>query len=93
MKKAKVTIHYCSQCRFILRATWLAQELLMTFADEIEELALRPGSGGVFEIWIDETLIHSKKNMGNFPESKQLKQMVRDVIAPDKHLGHSDVDE
>lgn len=92
MKKAKVTIHYCSQCRFILRASWLAQELLMTFADEIEELALRPGSGGVFEVWIDKTLIHSKKNMGKFPESKELKQLIRDTIAPEKDLGHSDKD-
>ncbi len=93
MKKAKVTIHYCSQCRFILRASWLAQELLMTFADEIEELALRPGSGGVFEVLINETVIHSKKDMGKFPESKELKQLIRDVIAPDKDLGHSDKDE
>ena len=41
MKKAKITIHYCSQCRFILRASWLAQELLMTFPEEISELALK----------------------------------------------------
>ena len=91
MTKPKVTIHYCSQCRFILRATWLAQELLMTFADDIGELALRPGSGGVFEVWIDETLIHSRKIAGKFPESKELKQLIRDIIAPDKPLGHSDI--
>ena len=92
MEKNKITIHYCAQCRFILRATWLAQELLMTFPEEIQELALRPGSNGVFEVWINESLIHSKKDMGNFPESKELKQMIRDVIAPDKYLGHSDID-
>lgn len=62
----------------------------MTFPDEISELALKPGSGGVFEVWMDETLIHSKKEAGNFPESKELKQAIRDLIAPEKSLGHSD---
>ena len=62
----------------------------MTFADEIDELSLRPGSGGVFEVWIDETLIHSRKIAGKFPELKALKQAMRDQIAPGKDLGHSD---
>ena len=92
MNKAKITIHYCTKCRFILRASWLAQELLMTFPDEIDELSLKPGDHGVFEVWIGETLIHSKKSSGNFPEPKQLKQSIRDIIAPGKSLGHSDKD-
>ena len=86
----RVEIEYCTQCRFILRATWLAQELLMTFPDEISELALVPGQGGVFRILINGEEIFSRKTRGRFPESKELKQLVRDRIAPDKHLGHSD---
>ena len=27
---------------------------------------------------------------GRFPESKELKQLIRDRIAPEKNLGHSD---
>ncbi|HXS29597.1 MAG TPA: Rdx family protein, partial [Steroidobacteraceae bacterium] len=26
-----VEIHYCVQCRWLLRASWMAQELLSTF--------------------------------------------------------------
>jgi len=85
-----ITIEYCSQCRFILRATWLAQELLMTFADELYEVALRPGSGGIFDIYLDAELLFSKKTEGRFPESSELKQLIRDRIAPGKDLGHSD---
>ena len=90
MTKAKITIHYCAQCRFILRASWMAQELLMTFPDEISELALKPGTGGVFEVLLEGKIIYSKEDMGKFPESKDLKQLIRDKIAPDKDLGHSD---
>jgi selenoprotein W-related protein len=86
----RLSITYCTQCRFILRATWLAQELLMTFGEELGELVLIPGSGGVFEVHLNGELIFSRKLHGRFPESKELKQLVRDRIAPGKDLGHSD---
>ena len=86
----RVEILYCSQCRFVLRAGWMAQELLMTFATELGEVALVPGTGGVFEVRVDDELVWSKKAQGRFPESKELKQLVRDRIAPEKDLGHSD---
>ena len=86
----RLEIEYCTQCRFILRAAWMAQELLMTFADELGEVALIPGKGGIFEIRLDGALVFSRKEEGRFPESKEIKQRVRDKIAPDKDLGHSD---
>lgn len=90
-RKPRVEIRYCAQCRFILRATWLAQELLMTFDTDLGEVALVPGTGGVFEVRVDDELVWSKKTSGRFPESKELKQRVRDRVAPGKDLGHSDL--
>ena len=86
----KVTIRYCTQCRWLLRAAWMAQELLTTFDTEINELTLIPGSGGVFEVIANNTLIWSRKDAGRFPEITELKQLVRDVLAPEKDLGHAD---
>jgi selenoprotein W-related protein len=86
----RITIVYCTQCRFLLRATWMAQELMTTFASEIGELALVPGRDGVLDIAVDDELVFSRKAAGRFPEMKELKQLVRDRIAPDKDLGHSD---
>jgi selenoprotein W-related protein len=68
----------------------MAQELLTTFEQELGELALVPGTGGVFEVRVNEELVFSRKDAGRFPESKELKQLVRDKIAPEKPLGHSD---
>ena len=85
-------IEYCTQCRFILRATWMAQELLMTFTDRLSSVVLVPGSGGIFEIRLDGATLFSKKSAGRFPESKEIKQMLRDRIAPGMDLGHSDKD-
>ena len=88
--KPRVEIEYCSQCRFILRASWFAQELLTTFADELGEVALVPGTGGIFEVRLDGERLWSKKEAGRFPEPKEIKQLIRDRIAPEKDLGHSD---
>ena len=89
-EKSRVEIRFCTQCRWLMRATWMAQELLTTFQDEIGELVLTPGSGGIFEVWADGARLWSRKEDGGFPELKELKQRVRDRIAPTRDLGHSD---
>ena len=86
----RVEIHYCTQCRWLMRATWITQELLTTFEEEIGELALVPGTGGIFEVRVDGRLVWSRKESGRFPELKELKQLIRDRVAPEKDLGHSD---
>ena len=88
--KCRVEIHYCTKCRWLLRAAWMAQELLTTFDVEIGELALVPVTGGIFEVRVGGDVLWSRKERGRFPEMKELKQLVRDRIAPGKDLGHSD---
>jgi selenoprotein W-related protein len=70
----------------------MGQELLTTFEQEIGELALVPGSGGVFEVRAGGALVWSRGERGRFPDITELKQLVRDRIAPGKDLGHSDRD-
>jgi selenoprotein W-related protein len=86
----RVEITYCPRCRWLLRAAWMAQELLVTFERDLAEVALRPGEKGIYEIRLDDQLIWSRAAEGRFPELKELKQRVRDRIAPDRTLGHSD---
>lgn len=90
MPTPRLEINYCTQCRWLLRAAWLAQEILTTFATEMGEVALVPGTGGVLDVRLNGELIFSRKVAGRFPEAKELKQLIRDVIAPEKPLGHSD---
>ncbi len=85
-----VEIEYCTQCRWLLRAAWLAQELLTTFDADLNAVSLMPGTGGVFEVRLNGATLFSRKAEGRFPESKELKQLIRDVIAPERNLGHSD---
>ncbi|MDL0432277.1 SelT/SelW/SelH family protein [Marinobacter sp. TBZ242] len=86
----RIDIHYCTGCRWLLRSAWMAQELLTTFEGELESLSLHPGTGGIFEIWVNGKRIWSRKEQQGFPEIKVLKQLVRDEIDPERSLGHVD---
>lgn len=91
MPKPRLTLEYCPKCGWLLRAAWLAQELLTTFADELGEVALRPAEvSGTFRVWLDGEVFFDRKTAGGFPDLKPLKQQLRDRIAPEKSLGHSD---
>ena len=86
----KIEIIYCKQCRWLMRSTWMAQEILATFDEELAEVALIPGTGGIFEIKVNNKLLWSLKNEGRFPDIKELKKLLRDKIAPEKSLGHTE---
>lgn len=86
----RIEVEYCTGCRWLPRAAWMAQELLTTFEAELGEVALVPGSGGVLDVRLDGELVWSRSDEGRFPELKELKQRIRDRVAPDRSLGHSD---
>jgi len=86
----RLEIRYCTQCRWLLRAAWLAQELLTTFEAELGEVALVPDRGGVFEVRADGDLVWSRAEEGRFPDVAELKRLVRDRVAPGKPLGHAE---
>jgi len=88
--KPKVEIEYCTQCRWLLRAAWMAQELLTTFESEIAAVTLVPGTGGVFEVRVEGETVWSRTAEGRFPDIAELKQRLRDRVAPGRDLGHTD---
>ena len=54
-------------------------------------MTLKPGGeGGIFEVRLNGKTLWSRAAEGRFPEAKELKQRLRDQIAPDRDLGHVD---
>ncbi|MGC6456567.1 MAG: SelT/SelW/SelH family protein [Coraliomargaritaceae bacterium] len=89
--KPSVEIEYCPGCRWLLRAAWTAQELLTTFEQDLGAVTLRPsGEAGRFRVSLKDQTVWDRKSEGRFPEMKELKQRIRDWIAPGRDLGHSD---
>ncbi len=89
--KPVITIEYCPKCGWLLRAAYIAQEILTTFSDEIYSVSLRPAEiAGTYKIYVADEVIFDRKRETKFSEVKALKQILRDRIAPGKNLGHSD---
>ncbi len=90
LSEHRVEIVYCRQCRWLLRAAWVAQELLTTFEDTLAAVTLKSATGGIFEILVNGEPVASRAMDGGFVELKEIKQRVRDRVAPEQSLGHSD---
>lgn len=90
MSSTRVRIRYCPKCGWLLRASWMAQELLTTFGDDITELCLVPSGTGVFDVEVNNIIVWSREEMNGFPQIKELKKRVRDVLSPGRDLGHID---
>ena len=69
----------------------MAQEILTTFTDDVKQVTLIPSEvGGSYKIFVDEKKIFDRKEYNGFPEIKEIKQLVRDLVNPGKSLGHAD---
>ncbi len=90
MHRPAISFTYCTQCNWMLRTAWMAQELLSSFGQDVASVTLVPGTGGIFEVTVDGELVWERKRDGGFPDSKQLKQIVRDRAWPERDLGHVD---
>ena len=89
--KPTVIIEYCPRCHWLLRAAYMAQEFLTTFLDDIDSVTLKPSEiSGRYLISINKEVVFDRKQNGGFPEIKELKQIIRDKVNPQKNLGHSD---
>jgi len=89
-KSPRKEIEYCTRCRWLLRAAWMAQELLNHLPGRDRRARPHTRHGRGFEVRVDHEVIWSRADKGRFPEIKELKQLVRDRIAPDMDLGHTD---
>ncbi len=89
--KPEILIEYCPKCNWMLRAAWMAQEILSTFDEFVLKVSLMPSeTAGVFRVFVGHELVFDRKSNGGFPELKILKQLIRDKVAPAMDLGHAD---
>lgn len=87
-----ISITYCRECNFALRASWVAQELLHTFEDYVSGVTLVPGRGGVFDVRYGDQLIFSNQAAGRFPETRELRELLAARIEDAPRSRHSKTD-
>jgi selenoprotein W-related protein len=78
---AGVRIEFCLPCGYLNRAAKLAESLFIEFEDHIPSgVTLIPGTGGVFEVWLNEEQVFSKKALGRFPEAREIESLLEPKI-------------
>lgn len=89
--KPRVSIEYCPRCGWLLRAAWLAQELLTSFDQDVAAVELVPSAtSGTFQVRVGARTVWDRKVDSGFPQAAELKRLVRDEVAPGRSLGHSE---
>lgn len=81
-----VSISYCTSCRWLLRAAWLAQELVSAAAEDIASITLipirPPSNDGVFVLSLDGQDVWDRAKQGGFPEVTDLIQALKSRTPP-----------
>ena len=71
----KISIEYCMQWNYEPKALSLRESIQKQFGIEAK---LIKSSGGVFEVTLNNSLIFSKKDLGRFPNSNEVEDILND---------------
>jgi selenoprotein W-related protein len=78
----KVTIEYCVPCGLLDTALDTERALLEAFGQDIDEVRLQPGHGGVFKIHADGETVFDKDENGAELVLPDIKDAVRERDQP-----------
>ena len=70
-----ISIEYCMQWNYEPKALSLRESIRKQFGIEAK---LIKSSGGVFEVTLNNSLIFSKKDLGRFPNSNEVEDILND---------------
>ena len=60
--KPTISIEYCPKCGWLLRAAYMAQEILTTFSEDLKAVGLQPAIvSGTYTVYIDDEIIFDRK--------------------------------
>jgi selenoprotein W-related protein len=77
---ASISIAYCAPCAEMLRALKTAEELLVDYEDQIEQVTLIPSGDSVFEVAVNGSLVFSKARSGRHPEDGEVVRKVGEKL-------------
>ena len=69
----KVSIEYCTSWGYLNQALSLRDSIESKFGIKTE---LIKGTGGVFEVSLNNSLIFSKKDLGRFPNENEIEDLI-----------------
>ena len=81
MTRYRISIEYCVPWSYLPRAVGLAEEILSSYQHIIDDLVLVTGSGGAFEVKVNDELIFSKKAIQErHAEPGEVFEMIKNIV-------------
>lgn len=77
-----ITVHYCATWNHTPRAVSLTDEILNEREIEyfVKSWTLIPGTGGVFDVTVNDELVFSKKQVGRHAEPGEVRTAIMKVL-------------
>ena len=74
----QISIEYCNQWNYLPRASSLAAEIKNQFQVDAK---LIPGSGGIFDVKVNDKLVFSKHEVGRHAMEGEVMEILNKVMA------------
>ena len=72
----KISIQYCTSWGYLDQALSLRESIERQFGVKAE---LIKGTGGVFEIFVNDNLLFSKKELERFPDENEIEDLIEGI--------------
>jgi len=79
-----ISVFYCVKSKYLACASWIVQEILSTFQDDVNSATLVPSlEKGKFIVTLDNVVIWDKKERNRLPDIDELKRVVSNYFSSD----------
>ena len=76
-KAPAIRIDFFFECGYTRRANKLAGDVMEEFGDFLPGgVAIVPGDREVFDVWLDDRLLFSRKQAGRFPNDREVEDQL-----------------
>jgi len=80
-KTPAVRIDFCFECGYTRRANKLAGDVMEEFGDFLPGgVAIVPGDREIFDVWLGERLLFSRKQVGRFPNDREIEDQLIEIL-------------
>ena len=80
-KAPAVRIEFCDECGFTRRANKLAGDVMEEFGDFLPGgVAIVPGAREAFDVWLDDRLLFSRKQVERFPDDREVEDQLIEIL-------------
>ena len=77
----KIKLEFCIVWNYTPRAVSTVEDILEKYGKDVTSIDLIPGTGGVFELYIDGVLIYSKLETGRHTNEGEILQLMEKALS------------